>query len=102
MASASGAWPSVISVTISRLSRYSVSGCSPAIEVGTISPASLYASTSNVAGRAASVRTGLFLSTDVGHLDFFRLGGFRGADLGIPVGAALPHGGDLVADLLVG
>jgi DNA polymerase (family 10) len=41
IASASGAWPSVISVTSSFLSRYSVSGCSPAIAVGTISPSSL-------------------------------------------------------------
>src|SRR6187549_225725 len=58
MANASGAWPSVISVTISRLSKYSVSGCSPAIAVGTISPRSLYASTSNVAGFAALVSSG--------------------------------------------
>src|SRR4051812_47071616 len=99
MTSASGAWPSVISVTISRLSRYNVSGCSPAMEVGTISPRSLYASTSKVAGRAALVSVGL--ATDVGHLDFFCFGCLFSSDFRVAVGATLPHGGDLVADLVV-
>src|SRR6266850_4065370 len=102
MISASGAWPSVISVTISRLSTYSVSGCSPAIEVGTISPRSLYASTSKVAGRAALVSWGRYLATDVGHLHFAQLRGLRGADLRIAITPALPDGRDLVADLVVG
>src|SRR5688572_15360800 len=100
MASASGACPSVISVTISRLSRYRVSGCSPATAVGTISPRSLYASTSKVAGFAAFVRR--TLATDVGHLDFSQRGRGRSPDFGIAVRAPLPHRGDLVADRRVG
>src|SRR3954462_10436517 len=92
-------------VTISRLSTYRVSGCSPAIDVGTISPRSLYASTSNVAGLAAFVSDGLYfsnlLATAVGHLDFALLRRLGSADLGVAVGAPLPHGGDLVAQLLV-
>src|SRR4051812_42037931 len=99
MTSASGAWPSVISVTISRLSRYSVSGCSPAMAVGTISPRSLYASTSKVAGRAALVSVGL--ATDVGHLDFFRLGSFLRPELRIVIRTNFPDGGDLIPDLVI-
>src|SRR5258706_11920372 len=101
MARASGAWPSVMSVTISRLSRYRVRGCSPAIEVGTISPFSLYASTSKVAGRAALVRRGFFLATDVGHLDLLRLGRFKRPYFRVAVGTLRPDGRDLVADLVV-
>src|SRR5687767_3513643 len=70
------------------------------MEVGTISPRSLYASTSKVAGRAASVILGS--ATDVRHLHLALLGRLRGADLGIAVGAALPHGGDVVAQHFVG
>src|SRR4051812_36878673 len=99
MTSASGAWPSVISVTISRLSRYSVSGCSPAMAVGTISPRSLYASTSKVAGRAAFVSVGL--ATDVGHLYFFVFCCLFGSEFGVAVGAALPYRRHLVTDLVV-
>ena len=58
MASASGAAPSVIRVTISRLSTYSVSGCSPAIEVGTVSPRSFTAGMSMVSGRLAWLSRG--------------------------------------------
>src|SRR6058998_2511884 len=99
MARASGACPSVIRVTISRLSRYSVSGCSPAIAVGTISPRSLYASTSKVAGRAALVSLGL--SANVGHLDFLRLRRLERSDFRIAVAPSLPHRGDIVADLFI-
>src|SRR3954463_13488768 len=92
-------------VTISRLSTYRVSGCSPAIDVGTISPRSLYASTSNVAGLAAFVSDGLYFSswvaTGAGHLDFALLRRIGGADLGVAVGTPLPHGGDLVAQIVV-
>src|SRR3954463_11251442 len=101
MTRASGAWPRVIRVTISRLSRYSVSGCSPAMDVGTISPRSLYASTSKVAGFAALVSCGRYLAANVGHLHLALLCGLLGADLGVAIGAALPEGGDLVTDLLV-
>src|SRR3954471_19418636 len=99
MTSASGAWPSVIRVTISRLSRYSVSGCSPAMAVGTISPRSLYASTSKVAGRAAFVSVGL--ATDVRHLYFFVFCCLFGSEFRVTVGATLPHGRHLVTDLVV-
>src|SRR3954469_25901472 len=99
MTRASGAWPRVIRVTISRLSRYSVSGCSPAMAVGTISPRSLYASTSKVAGRAAFVSVGL--ATDVRHLYFFVFCRLFGSEFGVAVGAALPHGRHLVTDLVV-
>src|ERR687896_1309653 len=101
MANASGACPSVISVTISRLSTYSVSGCSPAIAVGTISPRSLYASTSKVAGRAPLVSSGRFLATDVGHLDLLQRRSLRSSDLRIPVGTSLPDRGDFVAQFVV-
>src|SRR5712691_13261054 len=101
MASASGACPSVISVTISRLSTYSVSGCSPAIAVGTISPRSLYASTSKVAGRAALVSCGRCLATDVGHLYFLGFRGGLGSNFRIAIRPSLPDRGDLVANFLV-
>src|SRR6476661_8117380 len=105
MTSASGACPSVMMVTISRLSTYKVSGCSPAIEVGTISPRSLYASTSKVAGFAARVSCGppfSFLSAaNVRHLHLAQLRRLAGTDLGVAVGAALPNCGDLISDRLV-
>src|SRR5690349_1882297 len=86
-------------VTISRLSRYSVSGCSPAIEVGTISPRSLNASTSVVAGRAASVSWGL--AANVRHLDFGLPCRFFRSYFRIPIGTTLPYRGDLIADLVI-
>src|SRR5712691_3241830 len=101
MASASGACPSVISVTISRLSTYSVSGCSPAIAVGTISPRSLYASTSKVAGRAALVSCGRCLATDVGHLYFLGFRGGLGSNFRIAIRPSLPDRGDLASNFLV-
>ncbi len=58
MASASGAAPSVISVSTSCLSTNSVSGCSPAIGVSRAAPVSSVAVTANVDGRAASVSSG--------------------------------------------
>src|SRR3954469_2108659 len=88
-------------VTISRLSTYRVSGCSPAIQVGTISPRSLYASTSNVAGFAALLSSGRCLAANVGHLHLALLRGLGGADFRVAVGAPLPDGGDLVADFFV-
>src|SRR3990167_1604876 len=84
-----------MSVTISRLSRYSVSGCSPAIGVASASPRSLIDSTSNVRGREAWVISGrlilrTLLAPDVGHFDLAQRGGFSGADLRIPVRAHAP------------
>jgi hypothetical protein len=49
---------SVISVRISRLSTYIVSGCSPAMGVSRVWPFSSMAATLNVDGRAASVSVG--------------------------------------------
>src|SRR6185503_13400172 len=101
MTSASGACPRVLRVTITRLSTYRVRGCSPATEVGTISPRSLYASTSKVAGLAAWVSCGLYSAANVGHLHLALPGGGLGADLGVAVVAPLPDGRDLVAEALV-
>ena len=58
MAKASGAAPSVISVSTSCLSTKSVSGCSPAIGVSRAAPVSSIAVTENVEGRAALVSSG--------------------------------------------
>src|SRR5688572_22446962 len=69
------------------------------MEVGTISPRSLYASTSKVAGLAASVSCGL--ATNVGHLDFLQGRSLRSPYLRVAIRAPLPYGGDLVADLVV-
>src|SRR5579862_349103 len=105
IASASGACPSVISVTSSRLSRYSVSGCSPAMEVGTISPRSLQASTAKVAGRAAFVSSGrraFALAANVGHLHFRQLCRRGRADFRIAVAARAPDGSYPVANVVVG
>src|SRR6185436_15269160 len=98
----SGAWPSVISVTISRLSTYSVSGCSPAMGVGSTSPRSFSASTSNVSGREAWVSLGFILAADIRHLDLAQRDRVQGPDLGVAVGAPRPDRADFPLDVVIG
>src|SRR5919108_4087956 len=69
--------------------------------VGTISPRSLYASTSNVAGFAALVSLGRCLAANVGHLHLALLRRLLGTDLRVAIRAPLPHGGNFVSDFLV-